>query len=45
MEQCTSAMACGVAKLQALNSAVGGLNGAVKLLTASIQKALDMKIA
>ena len=45
LQQCTSAMAKGVAKLQTLNSVVGGLNGAVKLLTASIQKAIDMKIA
>ena len=44
-EQCVGAMASGVATLRALNSAVGGLNGAVKLLTASLQKALDMKIA
>lgn len=45
METVCSAMDKGIAKIQSLTSIVGKFNGATKLLTASIQKALDMQIA
>ena len=37
-----SAMDKGIAKVESLTSVVGDLNGAVDLLTSSIQKAIDM---
>jgi hypothetical protein len=44
-QQCVGAMAAGVAVAKQLNSIVGGMNGARALLQASLQKALDMKVA
>lgn len=45
LEQATGAMKNGLAKLKSLNSAVGGLNGAKDLLTATIQVAIDQQVA
>lgn len=45
MEMVTSAMDKGIAKIQSLTSVVGKLNGAVDLLTASLNKALNQQIA
>ena len=42
MEMVCSAMDKGIAKVESLTSVVGDLNGAVDLLTSSIQKAIDM---
>ena len=45
LETATDAMKNGLAKLKSLNSAVGGLNGAKDLLTATLQGAIDKKVA
>ena len=45
MELVTSAMDKGVAAISSMNAIVGGMNGAVQLLTASIENAINMKIA
>lgn len=44
-EQATGAMKKGLAKLKTLNSAVGGMNGAKDLLTATLQGAIDKQVA
>lgn len=45
LETVKSAMDRGIAKLKSLTSIVGKMNGAVDLLSASVQKALDKQIA